>query len=81
MRVPGRMRARMPTQAVFLSDTVVVMSPRPGRVEHVARIDLPRPRTPDLMRTPEFHQQVDQLSAALFGAAAPVGAGRGAGRR
>ncbi|MFT4286917.1 ABC transporter ATP-binding protein [Nocardioides sp.] len=43
------------SEAVRLSDTVVVMAPRPGRIVDVLDIDLPRPRSAELVRSPEFH--------------------------
>lgn len=54
-------------EAVLLSDTVVVMSARPGRIAQIVPIDLPRPRTAETMRTPEFHAAVDLLNDVLFG--------------
>jgi NitT/TauT family transport system ATP-binding protein len=41
-------------EAVFLGDRVFVMSPRPGTLERVLPIDLPRPRTMDVMSAPAF---------------------------
>jgi NitT/TauT family transport system ATP-binding protein len=42
------------SEAVLLGDKVIVMSPRPGRVEKIFDIDLPRPRSLEIRDEPEF---------------------------
>ncbi|MEO7404166.1 MAG: ABC transporter ATP-binding protein [Burkholderiales bacterium] len=49
------------TEAVFLSDRVVVMSPRPGKIGAILKIDLPRPRTLDFAETPEFGRYAREI--------------------
>ena len=53
-------------EAVFLSDTVVVMSARPGRIVREVPITLPRPRTLDVLSSPEFLNLTAQLTRLLF---------------
>ena len=46
------------TEAVQLSDRVVVMTFRPGRIKRILDIDLPRPRTSEALAAPEFGRYV-----------------------
>ena len=41
-------------EAIFLGDRVLVMTARPGAVKLMKQIDLPRPRSPELLTSPEF---------------------------
>ncbi len=41
-------------EAIFLSDRVYIMTTRPGRLKESIKIDLPRPRTPDMMAGERF---------------------------
>jgi NitT/TauT family transport system ATP-binding protein len=52
-------------EAVFLSDRVVVMSPRPGRIERVVSIDLPRPRDIATRESPHFFELVTEVRESL----------------
>jgi NitT/TauT family transport system ATP-binding protein len=58
-------------EAVFLSDRVIVMSPRPGRILSTVDVDLPRPRVPETEDDPAFFEYERQIRAMLH-----TGAGR-----
>jgi NitT/TauT family transport system ATP-binding protein len=49
-------------EAVFLSDRVVVMTPRPGRVREVIDIELPRPRRLDTRDSPMFSAAIGRVN-------------------
>ena len=53
-------------EAIFLSDRVIVMSERPGSIAAVYDIALPRPRTLDMMASPEFGAYTKQVRAHFF---------------
>jgi NitT/TauT family transport system ATP-binding protein len=53
------------TEAVLLSDRVVVLTAQPGRVAADLRIELPRPRSEDLELEPDFLDYARELRALL----------------
>ncbi|RUT34769.1 ABC transporter ATP-binding protein [Arsenicitalea aurantiaca] len=52
-------------EALFLADRVIVLSGRPGKVVRTLEVPFARPRHPDVMRTAQFHQLVDELTETL----------------
>ncbi|HKG38045.1 MAG TPA: ABC transporter ATP-binding protein [Conexibacter sp.] len=53
-------------EAVLLADRVVVMTPRPGRVQALVPVELPRPRTHATRDEPAFRQLVRELLAMVL---------------
>jgi NitT/TauT family transport system ATP-binding protein len=56
------------SEAAFLSDRVVVMTPRPGRIRSIIENSLPRPRTLAMRDAPEFIALSRRLRDMLEGA-------------
>ncbi len=52
-------------EAIFLADTVVVMTTRPGTIKLRLNIDLPRPRTRDLLTSQRFIELKQQAVTAV----------------
>jgi len=52
-------------ESIFLSDRILVMTARPGRIKAEIVVPLPRPRTPEMIGTPEFGALVQQLRALI----------------
>jgi len=53
------------SEAIFLADRVVVMTPRPGRLAHVYDIDLPRPRTIEMTFEPSFIELLQDMKRTV----------------
>jgi NitT/TauT family transport system ATP-binding protein len=47
-------------EAILLGDEIVVMTARPGRIKDVLQVGLPRPRTQEMVSTPEFGRLYDR---------------------
>jgi NitT/TauT family transport system ATP-binding protein len=53
------------SEAAFLADRVLVLSPRPGEIRLDLPVDLPRPRIEEMKYTPEFGEIARQLRSAI----------------
>jgi NitT/TauT family transport system ATP-binding protein len=53
------------SEAIFLADRVVVLTPRPGQLAHIFPIDLPRPRTVDMTFTPDYIHIVREIKNTI----------------
>ncbi|MBI3457598.1 MAG: ABC transporter ATP-binding protein [Candidatus Rokubacteria bacterium] len=53
-------------EAILLSDRVVVMTPRPGRIARVLEIELPRPRRVEMEFDARFKEYSEEVRALIF---------------
>ena len=53
------------SEALLLSDRVLVFSPRPGRIQTEIEVDLPRPRSDELRYTPKFIELARTLRSEI----------------
>jgi NitT/TauT family transport system ATP-binding protein len=53
------------SEAIFLADRVVVMTPRPGRLARIYDIDLPRPRTIEMTFEPGFIALIQDIKRTV----------------
>lgn len=52
-------------EAVFLSDRILVFGSRPGHLVEEVKVDIPRPRTINMKRTPSFIKIVDHIWTSI----------------
>jgi NitT/TauT family transport system ATP-binding protein len=48
-------------EAIYLSDRVVVFSARPAKIREIVKVDLPRPRSLTVKRSPKFLELADHV--------------------
>jgi NitT/TauT family transport system ATP-binding protein len=53
-------------EAVLLADRVVVMSPRPGKIERILPIDMPRPRGVEARQSADYVAAVEEITAIFL---------------
>ncbi|MEO8856935.1 MAG: ABC transporter ATP-binding protein, partial [Burkholderiaceae bacterium] len=53
-------------EAVALADRVVVMTPRPGRIEKIMPIDLPRPRNKAVVTSSRFTEYCEEITECFM---------------
>jgi NitT/TauT family transport system ATP-binding protein len=54
------------SEAVALADRVIVMTPRPGRIERIIEIDLPRPRHKAVITSRRFADYCDEITECFM---------------
>jgi NitT/TauT family transport system ATP-binding protein len=54
-------------EAIYLGDTVFVMSRRPGRIQEIVEVDIPRPRSLDDIGTARFAELKHHILSLIFG--------------
>jgi NitT/TauT family transport system ATP-binding protein len=53
-------------EAVFLSDRVIVLSERPGRIEDIVAVGLPRPRTLEMRLWPAYADALQCIRKSIY---------------
>lgn len=53
------------SEAIFLADRVLVLTPRPGTLARIFEIDLPRPRTVEMTFEPEFIALIQEIKSVV----------------
>jgi NitT/TauT family transport system ATP-binding protein len=53
-------------EAVLLSDRVVVMTPRPGRIDRIVSVALPRPRGLEALGSPVYAKLVEEITGVFL---------------